>query len=173
MVGPPGQPEAVHGHGGNGGIGDLKFDTVMDGPGLIVGHGENGAGDQLLQLVLRDQDGPAVIDIGKLRVVLRVFRGNIEGGKAGTDGDLVAAFVHHHGDGALRQPPDNVSEELGGKDAGAGLHHIGIDVVGNAGFHIVAGERNAHTGLAEDPFDQAQTAFDSYGSGGNIQALQQ
>ena len=173
MVGPSCQTEAVHCHGGYGGIGNLKFHAVVDGPGLIVGHGENGAGNQLLQLVLGNQNGPAVVHVGQFRIILGAFGGNGKGGKARPDGHLILGFLHHHGDGALRHTPDNVAKETGRQNAGARLHHIGVNIAGNAGFHIVAGERNTVTCLAENAFNQAQAALYGHCPGGYIESLQQ
>ena len=173
MVGPSCQTEAVHSHGGYGGIGNLKLHAVVDGPGLIVGHGKDGAGNQLLQFVLRNQNGPSVIHIGQLRIILGAFGRNGKGGKARPDGYLILGFVHHHGDGTLRQTPDNVAKELGRQNAGAGLHHISVNVIGNAGFHIVAGERDTVTSLAENAFNETQTALYSHRSGGYVESLQQ
>ena len=153
MIGPPGQPEAVHGNGGDGGIGHLEFDTVVNGPGLVVGNGKDGAGNQLFELILGDLNGAAVVDIGKLGVILRVLGGDGKGGKACPDGHLERG-VHHHGHRTLRQSADDIAKELGRQNTGAGLHHIGIDIIGDAGFHIIAGEGNALTGLAEDAFNQ-------------------
>ena len=48
MEGPTGQTEAVHSHGGDGVVGHFKFDAGVNGTALILGHGKNGAGDQLL-----------------------------------------------------------------------------------------------------------------------------
>ena len=172
VVGPTGQTEAVHGYGGDGGIGYLKFYAVVDRPGLVVGHGKDGSGDQLLELALGDLNGAAVVDVRQLRIVLGVFGRNGEGGEAGPDGDLEGR-VNHHGDRPFRQAADNVAEELGRQDALAGFFDVGIDLIGNAGLHIITGEENTVSGSAQNALDQAQRAFDRYGTGRDIESLKQ
>ena len=144
----------------------------MDGTTLILRHGEDGAADHLLQLPLGDGHRPAGIHVGQLRVVVAVLRGDGEGGKARTDGHLVG-LVHHHGDGPLGQPPDDVAEELGREDALAGIGDLGLDFVGNGGFHIIARQTNSQTRLAENPFDDGEAALLGHGAAGDIQALHQ
>ena len=172
MVGAPGQPEAVHRHGGDGIGGDLKFHAVVDGPGLVVRHGENGAGDQLLQLVLRDADGVAGAHIRQVGVLVGGFGADGKGGEAGADGHPVVV-IHHHGDAALGKPADDVAEQSGRQHALAAVSHIGFDLIGDGGFHIVAGEGQTGTRPAEDALDGRQAALLSHRSARNIQPLQQ
>ena len=139
MVSPAGQTETVHGHGGDGIVGDLKLHAGVDGASLIFGHGKQGAADQFPELVLRNTDGTAGVDIGQLWVILSAFGGDGKGSVTGTDGHL-EVIVHNYGDRAFRQPADNVTEELGRQDALAGVGDFGVDGIGNGGFHIVAGE---------------------------------
>ena len=167
-----GQTEAVHGDGGDGGIGDLKLDTGMDGAALIFTDGKNRAGDQFLQLVLRDADGSAGVDIGQIGVIVSTLSGNGEGCVACTDGHLVA-LVHHNGDGAFGQAADNVAKELSGQDALAGVGDLSFHIIGNRGFHVIAGEADAQTCLAQDTFDGGQTALLGDGAACNVQALNQ
>ena len=171
VVGSPCQPEAVHGHGGDGIVGNLKLDAVVDGPGLVIRHGEDGAGDQLLQLILGDADGVAGADVGKVGVFVGRFCADGEGSVAGADGDL-EVVVHHHGDGAFGQAADDVAEELG-QDALTAVADIGIDVIGDGGFHIVAGEGQTGTGPAEDTLDGAEGALLGHRPGGNVQSLKE
>ena len=172
MEGPAGQTEAVHGDGGNSGILHLEFHTGMDGPALIFGHGEDGSADQLLQSVLGHINGAAHIDVGQFGVILGVLGGDGEGGVAGADRHLIA-LVHHNGDGAFRQTADDVAEELGGQDAHTGVGNLGVDGVGNGGFHIVARQAQVHAGAAEDALDDGKTALLSHRPGGNVQAGQE
>ena len=139
MVGPSCQAEAVHRHGGDGIGSDLEFHAVVDGPGLVVRHGEDGAGNQLLQLVLGDADGMAGAHVRQIRVFIGGFGADGEGGVAGTDGHP-EIVVHHHGDAALGQAADDVAEELGRENALPVIGHVGGDLVGDGGFHIIAGE---------------------------------
>ena len=172
MPGPAGQTEAIHSDGGDGGIGDLELHAGVDGAALIFRNGKQGAGNQLLQPVLGDPDGSALIHIGQLGVILGRFGGNGEGGVAGTDGDL-EAVVHHHGDGAFRQTADDIAEELGRQDAVAGVGDFSFDLISNGSFHIIAGEGQVVTGPAQNTFDDGKAALGSNGPAGNIQALDQ
>ena len=169
MPGAAGQAEAVHSDGGNGIFLHFKFDTGMDGAALVLGHGKNGAADQLLQLVLRDLDGTAGVDVGQLGIVLGGLGGDGKGGVTGPDGHLVVV-IHHDGDGTLRQAADNITKEAGRQDALTGFGHISLQGVGDAGFHIVAGEAHAVAGPAQDAFDHSQAALLSDRPAGNCQA---
>ena len=117
-------------------------------------------------------DGTAVVDIRQLRVILGGFSGDGEGGIAGPDGDLVG-LVHHYGDGTLRKAPDDIAEKLGREDAVAGVGDLRVDVIGDGGFHIVAGEAQAHAGPAEDALDDGKAAFLSHSPSRDIQARDQ
>ena len=172
VIGPPGQTEAVHGNGGHRGIGYLEFYAVVDRPGLIVGHREDGSGNQLLQPVLGNLDRPSVIDVGQLGVILGIFRGNGKGGEARPDGYLEGR-IHHNGNRPFRQTADNVAEEFGGQDTFAGFSYIGFNIIGDAGLHIITCEGNTVSGSAQDALDQAQRAFDRYGTGRDIESLKQ
>ena len=172
MPGAPGKTEAVYGDGGDPILLHLELDTGMDGAALIFGDGKDGAADQLLQLALGDPDGTAGVDVGQFGLIFGRLGGDGKGSVAGTDGDL-EAVVHHHGDGTLRQTADNVAEEPGGEDAFAGVGDLRFDLVGNGGFHIIAGQVQTHTCLAEDTLDDGKTALLSNSPACNIQALDQ
>ena len=144
----------------------------MDGAGLILGHGEDGAADEGFQGVLGDADAAALAHIGQVGVIVGVFGGDGEGCEAGADGHLVG-LVHHHGDRALGQPADDVAEELGGEDADAGIGDFRGDLIGDGGFHVVAGEAQHMTGPAEDALDDGEAGLLSHGAGGDIQSLNQ
>ncbi len=140
-------------------------------PAQQLRHGEDGAGDQLLQLILGDADGVAGADVGQVGVFVGGFGADGEGSVAGADGDL-EVVVHHHGDGAFGQAADDVAEELG-QDAFAAVADIGIDVIGDGGFHIVAGEGQTGTRPAEDTLDGAEGALLGHRPGGNVQSLKE
>ena len=172
VVAAAGQAEAVHGHGGDSLLGDLKLDAGVDGPGLVLGHGEDGAGDQLLQLALGNPDGPAGVHVRQLRVIIGALGGDGEGGVACPDGHLVI-LVHHHGDGTLGESSDDVTEELGREDALAGVGHLGLHVVGDGGFHVIAGEAQTVSRPAEDTLDDGKAALGGHGAARNVQTLNQ
>ena len=172
MPGAAGQTETVHGDGRNGVVSHFELDAGMDGTALILGDGKNGAGDQLLQSGLGDLDGLALIDVGQVGVILGTFSGNVERCVAGTDGDLVVV-VDNDGDRALGQAADDIAKELGRQDALTGIGDFGVDLVGDGSLHIVAGQMQAVTGLAQDAFDDRQAALLSNRSACDIQALNQ
>ena len=172
MIGAPGQPEAVHGYRGDGIIGHLEFYAGVDGPTLIFGHGKNGAGNQILQLALRQHHRTAAVYVRQLRVILGGFGGNGERGIACPNGNLVI-LAYHHGHRAFRQSADDVAEELGREDALAGIGHIRFDIIGNGGFHIVAGKAQPYLGTAQNTLDDGKTALLSDGSSGDIQSRNQ
>ena len=172
VEGAPGQTKAVHGDGGDGIPGDLELDAGVNGSALILRHGKNGAGDQVFQLTLGDQHRTAVVDIRQLGVVLGSLRGDGEGGVAGADGDLVC-LIHHHGDRSLRQAADNVAEEPGRENAPAGIGNLGLDVIGDSGFHIIACETQTVARDAEDALDHSQIAFLGHSAACNVQTLNQ
>ena len=172
VEGAPGQTESVHGDGGDGIPGDLELDAGVNGSALILRHGKNGAGDQVFQLSLRDQHRTAVVDIRQLGVVLCGFRGDGKGGIAGADGYLIA-LVHHHGDRPLRQTADDIPEEPCRENAPAGIGNLGLDVIGDGGFHIIAGEAQTVARDAEDTLDHRQIAFLGHSAACNVQTLNQ
>ena len=172
MPGPASQTEAVHGDGRDAVLLHLKLDAGVDGTALIFGHGENGTGNQFLQLILGNGNAAADADIRQLRIIVGILCGNGKGSVAGTDGNLVA-LVHHHGDGTLGEPADNVAKKSGRQDALTGIGHICVYDIGNTGFHIVAGKAQLLAGLAEDTLQDRQTAFRGYCPSGNIQTLNQ
>ena len=172
MVGAARQTETVHGDGGDGIVGNFKFHAGVDGAGLIFADRENGAGNQLLQSVLRYPDGVTGIDVRQIGIVVGALGGNGEGGKARPDGDL-EVFIHHHGDRPFGQTADNVTEQSGGQNARARVADLRFNQIGNGGFHIVAGKGDAGTGPAEDPLNGGKTALLRHGSSGNIQSLHQ
>ena len=169
MEGTAGKTETVHRNGGNGSVLHLELDAGVNGTTLVFRNGKNGAGDQFLHGRLGDADALAGVDIGQNGVVIGTFGRNIEGSIAGADGHLVI-IVHHNSDGTFRQTADDVAKKAGGQDAGAAVGHIGFDLVGDGGFHIVAGEAQADGGgTAEDAFDDGKTALCSHGTAGDIQ----
>ena len=169
MVGAPCQPEAVHGNGGDGIIGNLKLDAGVDGPSLIFRHSEDGAGNQLLQLALGDRHRPAAVHVRQLRVVLGGLGGDGEGGVARPDGDLII-LPHHHGDGAFRQTADNIAEQLGGQNALTRVGDLRFNVIGDGSLHIITCQAQAHFGLAEDALDDCEAALLCHGASRDIQA---
>ena len=68
---------------------------------------------------------------------------------------------------------DDIAEELGGQDALAGVGDLSFYIIGNSGFHVIAGEADAQTCLAQDTFDGGQTALLGDGAACNVQALNQ
>ena len=167
MEGAPGKPEPVHGHGGDGVIRYFKFHAGVDWPSLIFADSENGAGNQLLQLVLRDIDFPAVAHIRQLRIILGGLGGNGKGSVP------FVVLVHHHGHRSLRQTADDIAEQLRREDALTHVGHVRVDFIGNGCFHIITGQAQSLSGLAEDSFDDGQAALLGDGTTRNVQSRDQ
>ena len=171
MIGTACQPEAIHRHSSDGIIGDLELHAVVDGACLVIRYGKDGAGDQLLEFVLRNADGVAAADIRQVGVFVGGFCADGKGGVAGADGHMVL-LVHHNGDGPFGQTANDVTEQLG-EDALALVGHVGGNLIGNGSFHIIAGEGDAAASLTEDALDGGQSAFLRHGAPGNVQPLQE
>ena len=103
-------------------------------------------------------DCPSVAHIRQLRIILGGLGGNGKGSIARPDGDLII-LVHHHGHQPLRQAADNVAEQLCREDALPHVGHVRIDLIGDGGFHIITGEAQSLSGLAEDSFNDGKTAL--------------
>ena len=169
VVGTPGKSEAVHGDGRDPVLLHLKFNARMDGTALILGNGKDGAGNQLFHSRLRDADAPSISHIGKVGVFVGGFGGDGKGGIARPDGYFIVV-IHHHCDRAFRQTADNVAKQSCRQDALAHIGNLGLDEVGDGGFHIVAGKAQAVSGFAEDALNGGDGAFLGDGSAGDVQA---
>ena len=172
MPGAAGKTEAVHSHCGNGIVLHLEFHTGVDGSALVFRYGEDGAGDQLLQRGLGNIHTAALVHIGQLRIILGRLCGNSKGSVARPDGYLIIV-VHHNSDGTFRQTADNIAEQLCRQDAVAGIMDLGVDVIGDGSFHIVAGQIQTVGGITQNALDSRQCALLGNGSAGNIQARDQ
>ena len=172
VEGAPGKPEPVHGYGGDGVIRYLKFHTGVNGTPLIFADSENGAGNQLLQLVLGNINFPSIAHVRQLRIILGGLGGNGKGSVPCPDGDFIV-LVHHHGHRSLRQTADDIAEQLRREDALTHVGHVRVDFIGNGGFHIITGQAQSLSGLAEDSFDDGQTALLGDGTTRNVQSRDQ
>lgn len=109
----------------------------MDGAGLVLADGEDGAADHLLELALGHGDTLFGVHVRQIWVVLGVRGRDGEGGDAAADGYLIIV-VHGDLDHIVRQLPDDIEEEAGREDIGAGLLNLGGYGDGDAGLQIVA-----------------------------------
>ena len=150
----------------------VKFHTGMNRATLILADGKNGAGNQLFQFVLRNMDCPSVTHVRQLRIILGGLGGNGKGSVPCPDGDFVV-LVHHHGHRPLRQTADDIADQLRREDALPHVGHVRIDLIGDGGFHIITGEAQSLSGLAEDSFDDGQTALLGDGTTRNVQSRDQ
>ena len=171
MESPAGQTETVNSNGRNHAFIYFKPDASVNGPALVIGNRENGAGNQILQRALGNIDAAAVAHIGQFRIIIGRLGGNGERRVTGPDGDL-KIVIHHHGYRAFRHTADNITEELCRQYAGAGIGNLAVDKISNSGLHIIAGEAQTGTGFAKNTLDHRQAALLSNGTAGNIQALE-
>lgn len=140
----------------------------MDGAGLIFADGKAGAADHGFQLVLRQADTLVGLDLRQLRVIFGRHGRDGKRGNAAADGDL-ELFVDRNTDGIARQLPDDVEEETGGHNAGAGLLDLGVDGDGDARFKIITGKRQLYAGPDINSFERRNGALlrDGTGSDGD------
>ena len=169
MVSPACQTEAVHRNGGNGLVFHFKTNAGVDGTGLIFRNGEDGAGDQALQGILRDLNAATLAHVGQFGVIIGRFCRNGKGCKTCTDGNLVA-FVHHHSDRTLGQTADDITKQLGRQNALAGIGDFRRDLIGDGSFHVVTGQTQTHSSPAENAFNHRQAGLLSHRTAGNIQS---
>ena len=113
-----------------------------------------------------------VFDIRQFRIIFGRFGRDGEGSITCPDGNLIVV-ADNHSHRAFRQTADNITKELGRQNALAGISHFGFNFISNGGFHVVAGKAEAHSGLAEDTFDDGKAALLSDGTARNVQALNQ
>ena len=166
------QAEAVHRHGGDGVVLHFKLHAVVDGPGLVVGHGKDGAADELFQLVLGDPYCLALQHVRKVRVVVGAFRLNGKGSVAGADGHI-EAVVHHNRHIPLGKTPDNVAKQPGGEHTLSAVGNVGVHAVGDGGLHVKPGEAQTGTCPAEDALQNRKAALLGRRTGSDEEALNQ
>ena len=73
MIAAPGQAEAVHRHHGDGVVFHLDEAAGQNGPGQILGDGEQRAGNELSQFPLGNGDSVGELHVRQLRIVLGVI----------------------------------------------------------------------------------------------------
>ena len=71
------------------------------------------------------------------------------------------------------QTADDVAEKLCRQDTVTGIRYLSLDLVCDGSFHIITGQVQTHTCLAQDALDHGKTALLSHGTSCNVQTLYQ
>ena len=133
-VGPPlfahglpaqGQAVAVYRHHGELVALYLEQGAGVDGAALVVADGEQGLGDHGAQGGLGEGQAVLLVHGGQLGELLRVHAQNVELRQAALDVDHIALGGEDYH--VVGQLADDLAEQPGGQDQGAGLCHLGGD----------------------------------------------
>ena len=168
-----GQTVAVHRYHGQRVLLHLKEGAGMDGTALVGGDGEDGLANHGAQ--------GSPLDFKAVGILLHLGQGGELGGIGGQDVEFAHAALDvdgvvlggedHH---VVGQLADDVPEQAGGEDQGAGLGDLGVQGGTDSGLQVVAGQTQVISGLQQDSLQGGDGALGSHSpAGGRDGGLEQ